>query len=392
MASNAHAQDAVKLMQPGAMLTASPVAPPGAAPVTDALAMPAQALLDRAKRIRADFARNKQALADLNPKTSSAKVDALRAEKEADLAEFRSGQFCSGCGLTRSQILAKGERFPHPGQEIVMPTQAQIDARAGSWDARIDVAEQERLAAIAQMIRLEKAQNQLKEESGRVVVEWRLAMLREDDLRAKEWDNRLNEFRKDYENTKQTISKATQQLSALEAQKPPPSQLITAVKAQRDLSRGHMHQLSERAEADFYAHERQLSEFNGDLARGRAELSDMLSETGGPFLIMPTLPTAAGPLPSGFSASMGSESLGLEGQLGLFRASLLASGDWLRGTLQLNVSLSVGLPVLGTYGVGIEQTTTYGPGGATTTTAPKVQAGDTRQPSVIDLMTGGTKQ
>lgn len=40
----------------------------------------------------------------------------LQRDKEIALEELRRGDFCSGCGMTRSQIEGSGQRFPHPGQ------------------------------------------------------------------------------------------------------------------------------------------------------------------------------------------------------------------------------------------------------------------------------------
>lgn len=55
-----------------------------------------------------------------------AELPELRRRQEGLLEEFRNGLFCSGCGKTRSQILAKGETFPHPGQSILRPTPQQL--------------------------------------------------------------------------------------------------------------------------------------------------------------------------------------------------------------------------------------------------------------------------
>lgn len=48
------------------------------------------------------------------------------ADKNDKMAEYRAGLFCSGCGQTKSQILSKGEQFPHPGMTIIKPTAQQI--------------------------------------------------------------------------------------------------------------------------------------------------------------------------------------------------------------------------------------------------------------------------
>jgi predicted Fe-S protein YdhL (DUF1289 family) len=54
------------------------------------------------------------------------------------MAEYRQGLFCSGCGRTKSDILSKGETFPHSGQKIIKPTQAQLDNKERELQAPID--------------------------------------------------------------------------------------------------------------------------------------------------------------------------------------------------------------------------------------------------------------
>jgi predicted Fe-S protein YdhL (DUF1289 family) len=62
----------------------------------------------------------------------------LEESKEAKLEEYRQGLFCSGCGKTRSEILAKGESFPHPGQHVISATPEQIAAKERELNAEID--------------------------------------------------------------------------------------------------------------------------------------------------------------------------------------------------------------------------------------------------------------
>lgn len=59
-------------------------------------------------------------------------------EKEVELEELRQGMFCSGCGQTRREILAGGDRFPHPGQRSLPATPEQIAAAEKKHDARIE--------------------------------------------------------------------------------------------------------------------------------------------------------------------------------------------------------------------------------------------------------------
>jgi len=71
-------------------------------------------------------------------KELAAKLDQAIRDKASKLEEYRQGLFCSGCGQTRSEILAKGEQFPHPGQTIIRPTAEQIAAKERELQAVID--------------------------------------------------------------------------------------------------------------------------------------------------------------------------------------------------------------------------------------------------------------
>ncbi len=77
---------------------------------------------------------------------AQAKLDALKADREAKLQEYREGLFCSGCGQTRSEILAKHEEFPHSGQTIVKATEDQIRAKDRQMQAPILALERQSTA------------------------------------------------------------------------------------------------------------------------------------------------------------------------------------------------------------------------------------------------------
>jgi prefoldin subunit 5 len=66
------------------------------------------------------------------------KIQKLQDEMVAKMEEYRNGLFCSGCGQTKSEILAKGDQFPHPGQTIIVPTPAQIAAKERELQRPID--------------------------------------------------------------------------------------------------------------------------------------------------------------------------------------------------------------------------------------------------------------
>lgn len=71
-------------------------------------------------------------------KELSEKLAAAVRDKAAKLDEYRQGLFCSGCNQTKSEILAKGEQFPHPGQHIIQPSAEQIAAKERELQANID--------------------------------------------------------------------------------------------------------------------------------------------------------------------------------------------------------------------------------------------------------------
>lgn len=69
-------------------------------------------------------------------------ADAI-ANKALQLDEYRQGLFCSGCNRTKSDILSKGEQFPHAGQRIIQPTPEQIANKERELQAAIDKLEAE---------------------------------------------------------------------------------------------------------------------------------------------------------------------------------------------------------------------------------------------------------
>ncbi len=65
------------------------------------------------------------------------KSRARRSQLALELDEYRRGEFCSGCGKTRSQILSEGSTFPHSGQSIVRATAEQLAAKERSAAAEL---------------------------------------------------------------------------------------------------------------------------------------------------------------------------------------------------------------------------------------------------------------
>lgn len=116
-----------------------------------------KALLEREKKVAAELAQ-------------------LKEEYVAKMEEYRQGLFCSGCGNTRSEILRRGETFPHSGQTIVRPTPEQIAAKERQLQAPIDRLERElkEIAADKQKLEEEIYQARMQVEAGLRL--WRTAL------------------------------------------------------------------------------------------------------------------------------------------------------------------------------------------------------------------------
>jgi hypothetical protein len=90
-------------------------------------------LTNRGAEVLEQLARGKREVAKLIDTRND-----LQERMEAEMADYRSGQFCSGCDLTRRAIEASGGKFPHPGQKVVRPTKEQIAAKERALRAPID--------------------------------------------------------------------------------------------------------------------------------------------------------------------------------------------------------------------------------------------------------------
>lgn len=121
-------------------------------------------------------------------KDLAAKLDAAIRDKAAKLEEYRQGLFCSGCGKTKSEILARGEQFPHSGQTIIKPTPEQIAAKERELQAIIDRLANELKAVREQRAKLDPDINAIKDQLFEGMGLWRTAvsfhgrLLRQEDL------------------------------------------------------------------------------------------------------------------------------------------------------------------------------------------------------------------
>lgn len=110
------------------------------------------------------------------------KLQTLQEEMDLKLGEYRSGLFCSGCNKTKSEILARHETFPHPGQTIIRPTRAQIDAKERELQAPIDTANHELQANRTRRAKAIKERDEAFLQIGYGLNLWRTSITFEDAL------------------------------------------------------------------------------------------------------------------------------------------------------------------------------------------------------------------
>lgn len=158
-----------------------------------------------------DLARSLTELEDRSAKVA-AEISKLVAEKETTLAELRQGMFCSGCGRTRADILAKGERFPHEGRTSTPATPEQIKAAEDGFDRRIAPLKKEgtKLAADEAAQRAEIFDLVFKFNSAWPVYHGWIA--REQKLRMAEWEIEKSALEKQLEALRSAHTAAEQAL------------------------------------------------------------------------------------------------------------------------------------------------------------------------------------
>ena len=106
------------------------------------MAVSVVAAIDSLTRALAELVKSVRRL-DGEAASLASQITQLRGDMDSKLEEYRQGLFCSGCGHTKSEILAKGESFPHAGQTVIKATDAQIAAKQAEMQAPIDRASRE---------------------------------------------------------------------------------------------------------------------------------------------------------------------------------------------------------------------------------------------------------
>lgn len=185
----------------------------------------------RIREILGKLQRLASALEDLEKRLERNRVELkkLEAEKEAAVEEMRKGLFCSGCNQTRTQILAKGDTFPHPGQRSVPATPAQVKAVADSFDQRIGALKKAR-APMQDEERAKRAEvTNLYHEFMKRKPVYHVHIAREQEWREREWGGAKIAWERAMETLRRSIldidqaigaaatEEAKKQLPALEA-------------------------------------------------------------------------------------------------------------------------------------------------------------------------------
>lgn len=278
-------------------------------------------------------------------------ANALASEKIRALAEMRDGFFCSGCGQTRTQILAKGEQFPHPGQHIVAATGKQLEAKAQEFDQKIASVRQDaqNLAKQADQLDVQRSDivtNRLP----RAVLDWRDAIIADEE-----------ELRRSCEAENQQLQRRAEQLGTQLAATSAPGDIAQIMTQYNDLQQEwETAQKTSRRQADL---------LESNKKTGLAELDKALSRAGAPFLIPPmymlptfTLDTKFTPL----ELKVSPNSLVLTAKFGTgLKAVLETRSDFFTSSM----SVKMGLESFGFSG-GMQRTTSFGPDGVTTTENP----------------------
>ena len=121
------------------------------------------------------------------------KLQDLTQEKALKLEEYRNGLFCSGCNRTKSEILAMGDTFPHPGQHIIRATPEQIAAKERELQAPIDRTEKELKDTADKRVKVVAQRDEALSQVEAGLALWRASVTFEADLiELHEQDNRAS--------------------------------------------------------------------------------------------------------------------------------------------------------------------------------------------------------
>lgn len=221
---------------------------------------------------------------DKEVRTLAVKQRTLQEQKDAKMEEYRQGLFCSGCGKTRSEILATGDTFPHPGQHIIRPTPEQIAAKERELQAPIDRITRELKDTRAKRTKAvsERDEAMLQIEYGLAL--WQTSISFEKSLILQDSEAKEAAYKVD-------MAKAESQLAALittkktKANAPDLSRDIkkwSDIKERLNTQHSHQRRLTQSALTNAASKaERERDELNGYFSRGTlSQLTTLVATTG----------------------------------------------------------------------------------------------------------------
>jgi hypothetical protein len=184
--------------------------------------------------------------ARLDPQISSllGELKALEHRKQVELEELRQGMFCSGCGKTRSEILAAGETFPHSGQQSIPASPEQIAAAEKEFDDRIRALRRRLDALQAERKQAQSAIDAALHELNTVIHHYHQQMLVEARHRGAEWADEKRRLELGLDTLQQSMNAAEATFSA-----PGDALAADAARANLDILRTQFTTSLQRAQA-----------------------------------------------------------------------------------------------------------------------------------------------
>jgi len=313
----------------------------------------------------------------LSPITSTCKPEnlaELRANRDSDLEDFRHGAYCSGCGKTRSQWLAEGQPFPHPGERPVTPTQKEIDVRAAEWETKLNElwksVTHEQRNINGQIAVVKEQQRELAQTIKRSMIDSLNAAREAGRMIPEEWDTEKVSIEARIKEKKKLLTglDALQAKLRLGKEIEATKEMNQAYETQKNVLRGQLHYLSEdlqrsdvQRQLDKAEWSQKVLSLRQSFQRGGAAVGMYLSP---PVWTAPELTLSA----VGVGITVGQDKLGFSAG----KAKLEAANDWLNGQQDLTLILESGAGQLGGIAGGMKRTTTWTPDGVVTKEDPFV--------------------
>jgi hypothetical protein len=337
-----------------------------------------QTVLSRMRSLRDDHLQKQKDIERERMASAPGVITALEVQKAREMEEVRKGLFCRGCNKTRSQIEAEGKNWQQEldqfsGGVPVGASPMEIAEKERVWNQKILRAKQVQSAALQRKDRLTLEADKICEEIEWSVFAWRDAMRREDDARAKNYQNRLNSFKQEMAETRGAIVQKKSQIIAEQKRgKKANSELLSDYNEALNRELSHLSNIAIRAGEEFAKRKAQDEAFSESVSQGKSEMRSLLTQVGGRAILNPELGRMSLKVPL-LSMSTGGEMIGLSANLGVLRSTIAASCEWLRSECKLNVSMSYSVPFVGSGSFGMEQKTSYGVDGVSQTVSPTIE-------------------